>query len=122
MASVEPVVTPEWTHLEAFLAEAPIDALVGQRDVRPQADLYRDLDMDHEDIARFLALWAERFSIDMSEFDFDAYYPAAKLTTPAYFGMVMKASFSRNARACLGGRPLTLGALESAMRAQRWNH
>lgn len=109
-----------WKNLEAFVKEDAGKPIVGQLQLTRETDLYHDLDMNPDHISEFMERWAVQFHVELSEFDLHHYYPAAKLTIGSFLATVAKSPFSASARDTLGGRSLTLGMLEEAMKAGRW--
>jgi len=110
-----------WNSLKAFVAEDAGKPIVGRLQLTRDADLYHDLDMNPGRIAEFIKAWAARFGVDIGGFDPHHYYPAAKLNSGPFFATVAKSPFSASARETLGGRSLTLGMLEEAMKTRRWD-
>lgn len=109
-----------WTCLSQFVAADIGKPMLGALDLSRDTDLYHDLDMNPDHIARFMSAWAVRFDIDITAFDIDDFYPSAKLGIGAFLASVLKSPFSANARETLGGHALTLGMLEEAMKSGRW--
>jgi hypothetical protein len=114
------VKTETWSSLKAFIAEDAGKPIVGRLQLARDTDLYHDLDMDPARIAEFIKRWAARFGVDVGGFDLHYHYPAAKLYIGPFFATMAKSPFSASARETLGGRSLTLGMLEEAMKAGRW--
>jgi hypothetical protein len=85
-----------------------------------ETDLYHDLDMNPDHISKFMKRWAAQFHVELNGFDLHHCYPAAKLSIGSFLATVAKSPFSANARETLGGRSLTLGMLEEAMKTGRW--
>jgi hypothetical protein len=114
--------TDIWKRLEAFVADDAGKPPFGQLHLTRDTDLYHDLDMTTAHIKRFLDQWAATFHVDMASFDLHFYYPPDKLGLGSFFATIVKSPFSVAARETLGGRSLTLGMLEDAMRLGRWEN
>ncbi|WP_321813024.1 MULTISPECIES: DUF1493 family protein [unclassified Paraburkholderia] len=112
--------TDVWNNLAVFIAKNRGEPLIGKLDLTRETDLYHDLDMEPKNIARLIEQWAKTFSVDISGFSIDEYYPSAKLGLGKFFITVAKSPFSASARGTLGGQSLTLGMLEEAMMRGKW--
>ena len=109
-----------WDALVEFIEPIMGKPLVGRNRFTRETDLYHDLDLNPATIARVLADWSARFSVDMTEFDIERYYPFSKLRASKLLVALLKAPFSREARDILGGSQLTLGMLQEAMLRGKW--
>lgn len=111
----------EWEILQQFIREARGPSPFGLDDeLTRDMDLYHDLDWRPDRIVEIMNWWAERFGVDISEFDIAHYIPSVKMRTSEFLVTTLKAPFSATARDALGGRLLTLGMMEEAMRRGRW--
>lgn len=83
-------------------------------------DLWEDIEWDEDKIAEVIKLWAERFHVDIQNFDLLFYYPTANLGKGEFTLLVLKAIFSAKARKAISHRALTLGMMEEAMIKGKW--
>jgi hypothetical protein len=83
-------------------------------------DLYHDLDWEPRKIGEVMQMWADRFRVDIEDFDVGYYIPQAGMSARAFFMVTLKSLFSSQARSLLGRRSLTLGMLEEAMIKGKW--
>ena len=109
-----------WKTLEEFVATDLGKPHIGRLHLTRDTDLYHDLDMTPAHIARLLETWATTFEVDMAGFDLHYYFPSEKIGFCSFIGAILRSPFSPKAREVLGGRSLTLGALEDAMCKGRW--
>ncbi|WP_084044346.1 DUF1493 family protein [Burkholderia sp. A2] len=82
--------------------------------------LHHDLDWEPPRIVSVMQTWAERFHVDLSDFNIAYYVPSASVRKRDVVLAALKSPFSAKARESLGGRSLTLGMLEEAMKRGRW--
>lgn len=111
----------DWDKLERFVHEMDAPALFGREEkLTRDMDLYHDLDWNPKKIEKIISIWAERFEVDISNFDISYYIPSAKMRNGELFWATLKSPFSSKAKEILGGRVLTLEMMEDAMRLHRW--
>jgi len=111
----------EWDKLVKFVHEMDAPALFGRESkLTHDMDLYHDLDWNTQKIEKVIAVWAEQFDVDISNFDISYYIPSARMRNSELLWATLKSPFSMKAREILGGRVLTLGMMEEAMRRRRW--
>jgi hypothetical protein len=110
-----------WLDLERFIREtrAPAALPLGNK-LTPDMDLYHDLDWEPAKIVEVMQAWAKRFDVDLREFDVAWYVPSARMRKSEIVAAALKSPFSASARESLGGRSLTLGMLEEAMKRGSW--
>ncbi|WP_221307100.1 DUF1493 family protein [Paraburkholderia atlantica] len=94
----------------------PLPDQVHTRDM----DLYHDLEWEPARIVDVMRAWAERFHVDLRDFDVAYYVPSANMRKRDIVAAALKSPFSASARELLGGRSLTLGMLEEAMKRGSW--
>jgi len=111
----------EWSRLQQFIwpiwGRAPFGM---NEELTRDMDLYHDLDWNPKKIAIVMNEWANKFGVDMTEFDLYHYYPSAALSRWEFFITTLKAPFNVTARETLGGWQLTLGMMEDAMKTGHW--
>lgn len=111
----------EWTNLQAFIREMRGPSPFGLDDTLTRdMDLHHDLDWNPDRIVEIMNIWAQRFNVDISEFDIAYYMPSVKMGTTEFLWTTLKSPFNAKAREALGGRLLTLEMMEEAMRRGHW--
>ncbi|MGG1945479.1 DUF1493 family protein [Trinickia sp. NRRL B-1857] len=110
-----------WLQLQRFIREVRAPGVLGiDEKLTRDMDLYHDLDWEPPKIVDVMRTWGERFHVDLSDFDVAYYVPSANMRTRDVVLAALKSPFSAKARESLGGRSLTLGMLEEAMKRRRW--
>jgi hypothetical protein len=110
-----------WLQLQEFIREVRAPGLLGiDEKLTRDMDLYHDLDWEPPKIVNVMQTWGERFHVDLSDFDVAYYVPSANMRKRELVLAALKSPFSAKARESLGGRSLTLGMLEEAMKRGRW--
>lgn len=111
----------EWHNLQAFIREmrgrSPLEV---DEALTRDMDLHHDLDWNPNRIVEIMKIWAQRFNVDISDFDIAYYIPSVKMRTGEFLLATLKSPFSASAREALGGRLLTLEMMENAMRRGQW--
>ncbi|NML29758.1 DUF1493 family protein [Paraburkholderia sp. G-4-1-8] len=110
-----------WRDLERFIRamRAPAPLSLDDAPTRDM-DLYHDLDWEPARIVEVMHAWAERFHVDLGDFDVSWYVPSARMRKRDIVAAALKSPFSARAREALGGHALTLGMLEEAMKSGAW--
>lgn len=115
--------TDEWHNLQAFIREMRGRSPLGiDEALTRDMDLHHDLDWNAKRIVEIIHIWAQRFNVDISDFDIAYYIPSVKMGTGQFLWTTLKSPFSASAREALGGRLLTLDMMEAAMRRRRWSN
>lgn len=110
-----------WLKRQQFIREARATGVFGvDEQVTRETDLYHDLDWEPAKIETVMQAWAQRFHVDLTDFDVAYYIPSANMRKRDVMLAALKAPFSAKARESLGGYSLTLGMLEEAMARGRW--
>ena len=110
-----------WHQLQQFIREVRAPGVLGiDEKLTPDMDLYHDLDWEPAKIVNVMQTWGERFHVDLSYFDVAYYGPSANMRKRDVVLAALKSPFSAKARESLGGRSLTIGMLEEAMKRGRW--
>ncbi|KXU86258.1 hypothetical protein CI15_17445 [Paraburkholderia monticola] len=110
-----------WPDLERFIREKRAPAALPLDDkLTRDMDLYHDLDWEPAKIVEVMRAWADRFHVDLHDFDVRYYVPSANMRKRDIVMTALKSPFSASARELLGGRSLTLGMLEEAMKRGAW--
>lgn len=110
-----------WVQLQQFIRGVRAPGVFGlDEKLTRDMDLYHDLDWEPPKIAMVMQAWAERFQIDLRDFDVAYYVPSAHMRKHEVLLAALKSPFSAKARESLGGRSLTLGMLEEAMKRGWW--
>ncbi|SMG12158.1 DUF1493 family protein [Paraburkholderia susongensis] len=110
-----------WVDLDQFIREMRTPAALPlDEELTRDMDLYHDLDWEPARITDVMHRWAERFHVDLKDFDVAYYVPSANMRKRDVMAAALKSPFSAKARELLGGRSLTLGMLEEAMKRGRW--
>ncbi|HHL4082610.1 MULTISPECIES: DUF1493 family protein [Burkholderia] len=110
-----------WPQLQQFIREVRAAGVFGLDDeLTRDMDLYHDLDWEPPKIVNVIQMWGERFHVDLSDFNIAYYVPSASMRRRDVVLAALKSPFSAKARESLGGRSLTLGMLEEAMKRGRW--
>lgn len=111
----------EWHDLQAFIREmrgrSPLEI---DEALTRDMDLHHDLDWNPNRIVEIIKIWAQRFNVDVSDFDIAYYIPSVTMRMSEFLWATLKSPFSSRAREALGGRLLTLEMMEEAMRRGRW--
>jgi hypothetical protein len=111
----------EWIELQAFIREMRGKSPLGiDEALTRDMDLHHDLDWNPNRIVEIMKIWADRFDVDIGEFDISYYIPSVKMGTGELILATLKSPFSARARETLGGRLLTLEMMVEAMRQGRW--
>lgn len=106
--------------LIAFLAARIGKPLFGRDEFTRDQDLHHDLDLEPQAIDELIKEFAHRFRVDISEFDLQYYFPLSKVGHLEFLKCLVISPISTSARAKLGGRMITIGMLEDAMKINRW--
>ncbi|APA84411.1 DUF1493 family protein [Paraburkholderia sprentiae WSM5005] len=110
-----------WLDLERFIRATRAPAALPLDDkLTRDMDLYHDLDWEPAKIVEVMHVWAERFQVDLRDFDVSYYVPSANMRKRDIVVAALTSPFSASARELLGGRSLTLGMLEAAMKRGAW--
>ncbi|MEX3785412.1 DUF1493 family protein [Paraburkholderia sp. JPY432] len=110
-----------WLDLVQFIREVRTPAGLPLDDkLTRDMDLYHDLDWEPARIVDVMQAWAERFHVDLRDFDVAYYVPSANMRKRDIVAAALKSPFSASARELLGGRSLTLGMLDEAMKCGSW--
>jgi hypothetical protein len=110
-----------WPQLQKFIREVRAAGAFGlYEELTRDMDLYHDLDWEPPKIVNIMRTWGERFHVDLSDFNVAYYVPSASMRKRDVVLAALKSPFSPKARESLGGRSLTLGMLEEAMKRGRW--
>ncbi|CAN7508908.1 DUF1493 family protein [Trinickia sp. LjRoot230] len=110
-----------WHQLQQFIREVRAPGVLGiDEKLTRDMDLYHDLDWEPPKILDIMRTWSERFNVDLRDFDVAYYVPSASMRKRDVVLAALKSPFSAKARESLGGRSLTLGMLEEAMKRGRW--
>lgn len=110
-----------WFQLQLFIREVRAPGVFGlDENLTREMDLYHDLDWEPPKIVNVMQIWAERFHVDLRNFDIAYYVPSASMRKRDVVLAALKSPFSAKARESLGGRLLTLGMLEEAMKRGWW--
>ncbi|KVG52143.1 hypothetical protein WJ33_10745 [Burkholderia ubonensis] len=110
-----------WFQLQQFIREVRAPGVFGlDEQLTPDMDLYHDLDWEPPKIVNVMQMWAERFQVDLEDFDVAYYVPSANMRKRDVVLAVLKSPFGTKARESLAGRSLTLGMLEEAMKRGWW--
>ncbi len=110
-----------WLQLQRFIREVRAPGVLGiDEKLTRDMDLYHDLDWEPEKVVNVMRAWGERFRVDLNDFDVAYYIPSATMRKRDVVLAALKSPFSAKARESLGGRSLTLGMLEEAMKRGRW--
>ncbi len=106
--------------LAAFLASRIGKPLFGRDEFTRDQDLHHDLDLEPQAIDELIKDFARHFRVDISEFDLQYYFPLSAAGYHEFLKCLIASSISTSARAKLGGRMITIGMLEDAMKINRW--
>ncbi|MGF6294274.1 DUF1493 family protein [Paraburkholderia youngii] len=110
-----------WLDLTRFIREMRTPAgLPLDDELTRDMDLYHDLEWEPARILDVMQAWAQRFQVDLRDFDVAYYVPSANMRKLDIVAAALKSLFSASARELLGGRSLTLGMLEEAMKCGSW--
>jgi hypothetical protein len=110
-----------WDQLQQLIREVRAPGMLGIDDkLTRDMDLYHDLDWEAPKILNVMRTLGERFHVDLSDFDVAYYIPSSSMRKRDVVLAALKSPFSTKARESLGGRSLTLGMLEEAIKHGRW--
>ncbi|WP_211452247.1 DUF1493 family protein [Collimonas antrihumi] len=109
-----------WDGLVTFLVAKIGKPLFGRDEITRDQDLYHDLDLEPQAIDELMKDFALRFQVDISEFDLQYYYPLFGAGHLEFLKCLMASPISASARERLGGRMITIGMLEDAMKINKW--
>lgn len=105
----------EWFHLRTFIREMRGRSPLGiDEALTRDMDLHHDLDWKPKRIVEIMHIWAQRFNVDIRDFDIAYYIPSVTMGTGQFLWTTLKSPSSASAREALGGRLLTLDMMEAA--------
>ncbi|MCC8394333.1 DUF1493 family protein [Paraburkholderia sp. MMS20-SJTR3] len=93
-----------WPDLEQFIREMRGPSLFSlDEELSREMDLYHDLDWEPPRIVEVMQAWAERFQVDLRDFDVSYYVPTASMRKRDAVAAALKSPFSATARELFEG-------------------
>jgi acyl carrier protein len=93
---------------------------ISEREVSPETTLFGDTGMDGDDAYDFFVDFAEKFSVDMSSFEFSKHFGPEAGSDPITFVYMAVRTLLYGSHKAAGVVPITVADLVEAAERKRW--